>query len=257
VRDGIPLLVRHDEAAALTTFSQAYADQRRREGWPSMTAEQARALPYRSPQGCPVLYWEVRRQTCATLLRFLSEEGPPPEKGPVADLGAGTGWLAYRLSQVGYRALALDAGLDRDFGLGAAQHYKDAAFSEFLPVQGDLLHLPIQQDRLSLAILNASLHYVRDLRATIGSVAETLQAHGRIIILDTPISKQPWSGSGLGSRHLGQNELKDALAGAGMGVRWIPVARGLRWWIYQVKNRLKSGTRFSFPMVVGYRKKPN
>ena len=76
VRGGIPLLVRHEEVAALATFSQRYAEERRQEGWRSMSAAQARALPYGSPNGYPVLYWEVRRQTFASLLRLLSEEGP-------------------------------------------------------------------------------------------------------------------------------------------------------------------------------------
>ena len=35
--------------------------------------------------------------------------------GPAADLGAGTGWLSFRLAQIGYQVLAVDASRDADW----------------------------------------------------------------------------------------------------------------------------------------------
>jgi hypothetical protein len=34
---------------------------------------------------------------------LLAREGPSPQSGPVADLGAGSSWLGYRLAEAGYR----------------------------------------------------------------------------------------------------------------------------------------------------------
>ena len=242
-----------EDVATLAAFSRSYAQARREEGWRPLTATGAQALPYGSPPGYPPLYWEVRRQSYETLMHILSREGPRPEAGPAADLGAGTGWLAYRLAAAGYRVLAVDASTDEDFGLGASTIYWSAARDRFLPVQGDLDNLPLQRGRFSLAIYNASLHYTQDLEGTLRRVAVTLRPGGCLAILDTPIAERPRPGTGQGNRHLGRQELEEALLAAGLRPRWIPVRRGWRWWVYQTKARLKRAARFSFPIVLAYR----
>ena len=247
--------VRQEDRDRLAAFSQRYREARLREGWRPLSAAQALALPDGSPPGYFPLYWEVRRQSYRALMRILAREGPPPEAGPAVDMGAGTGWLAYRLAQAGYRALAVEASLDADFGLGAAATYRAAVPARLLPVQGDLEHPPLRRGTVSLALLNASLHYAGDLAGTLWRTAETLRPGGCLAILDTPVAHRPQPGRGLGDRHIGRRELHEALLAAGLRPRWIPIRRSWRWWIHQAKAWLKGDARFSFPMVLGYRRR--
>ena len=262
VQNGVPSLVRREDAAALADFSRRYREARLREGWRPLAAEQALALPYGAPPGYPPLYWEVRRQSYEALMDLLSRQGPPPEAGPVADLGAGTGWLAHRLAGAGYRVLAVEASLERDFGLGAAAVYLTAPRPPFLPVQADLEHPPLRRGRLSLAVFNASLHYARDLEGTLRRTAEALHGGGWLVVLDVPITRQPGPGGAPDDGHrsprrsrrsLDRWELEEALVAAGLRPRWVPIRRGPRWWAHQAKTWLKREARFSFPMMIAER----
>ena len=248
VEGGIAVLLRQEDADRLARFSQSYREARLAEGWQPLAAKQARALPYGQPPGYTPLYWEVRRQSFCALMGLLAREGPSPAAGPVADVGAGSGWLSYRLAQVGYPVLAIEASRDTAFGLGVATaHYLSEV--PFLPVQGDLEHLPIQPGKVSLIIFNASLHYAAGLEGTLRHAAQALQPGGRLIILDSPIARRPHPGTGRGDRHLGRLELDAALLEAGLRPRWIEVRRGVRWQVRQLKVWLKRVPRFSYPMI--------
>jgi len=251
--DGVPALVRREDAAELAAFSRRYREARLHEGWRPLMSSQALDLPYGSPPGYPRLYWEVRRQSYGALVDQLSHAGPHPEAGPAADLGAGTGWLAYRLAGAGYRVVAVDASLDDDFGLEAAAIYRAAAGDRLLPVQGNLECLPLRRGALSLAVFNASLHYARDLGRTLSRAAAALRPEGCLVVLDTPVAARPRPGTGRGDRHLGRRELEQAMEAAGLRLRWISVRRGVRWWMHQAKACLKGDARFRFPMIIGVR----
>jgi SAM-dependent methyltransferase len=182
-------------------------------------------------------------------MRVLAREGPSPDAGPATDLGAGTGWLAFRLAQAGYRVLAVEASLDADFGLQAAEVYRTRLPAGLLSVQGDLEHPPLMDRRTSLAILNASLHYAGDLGKTLRRTAAALQPEGCLVVLDTPISRRPHPGTGMGDRHLGREELQQALLAAGLSPRWIRVPRNGRWWARQLKAWSMGDALFAFPIV--------
>jgi uncharacterized protein YbaR (Trm112 family) len=253
IKDGVPALVRSRDVKRLTSFSHDYREARCAEGRRPLTSAQALKLPYGSPPGYPPLYWEVRRQSYQSLMHSLIQLGFSPEGGAAVDVGAGIGWLAFRLAQAGYRTLAVEASLDLDFGLGASQVYRSAAGPGFLAVQGDLERPPLRSGAVGLTIFNASLHYARDLEGTLRRVGSALRPGGCLAILDTPISRQPRSGSGQGDRHLSREELSAALSAAGLNPQWIPVRRGWRWWLYQAKARFKRSPLFSFPLVLGLR----
>jgi SAM-dependent methyltransferase len=252
VTGGIPALLRREDKARLDRFAEEYRQARLAEGQVRLTPEHAWALPYGRPPGFSALYWQVRRESFCALMAILAREGPDPVYGPAADLGAGTGWLSYRLAQAGYQVLAVDASPDDDFGLGAAlAYYGHLPATQLL--QGDLEHPPLQAGRIGLVMLNASLHYTRDLEGTLGCCARALRSTGRLIILDTPVARRPRPATGRGGRHLGHEELHMALVAAGLEPRWLQVRRGTGWWIHQAKTWLRQQPSFSFPIVVAKR----
>lgn len=247
-----PSLLRRQDAARLAEFSQRYRAGRLADGWQPLAIDQARALPYGRPAGYPALYWTVRRQSFCALMSLLAREGPSPAAGPAADLGAGIGWLSYRLAQLGYQVLAVEASTDDSFGLSAAEaHYLSQV--HFVPVQASLEHPPLQANTMSLVIFNASLHYATDLAATLRRASLALRSGGRLIVLDTPIAHRPRPGTGQGDRHLGRHELETSLLAQGLQPRWFPIRRGVHWWLHRAKGLLKRDPQFTFPMIVADR----
>jgi SAM-dependent methyltransferase len=238
---------------SLTAFSQAYRDARLREGWQPIPPADALALPYACPPGYPPLYWKVRRQSYEAFVCHLAEEGFFPKDGPIADLGAGTGWLSYRLAAYGYRVVAVEASIDQDFGLGAIEVYRAATVGRLLPVQGDLETPPLRQGRLSLILFNASLHYAQNLQETLHRSVNALRQDGYLFLLDTPIARSPRRGTGKGDRHLGHYELMRTMEMVGLDVRWVTVPRCARWRAHQARAWLRGDSRFSFPIVIGRR----
>jgi SAM-dependent methyltransferase len=251
-QDGqIPVLLLAETVADFDGFTRRYREAHQQEGWQPLSEGEAAALPYGWPSGQPALYWAVRRRSFCALMRILAREGPTPAHGPVADLGAGIGWLSYRLAQLGYQVLALDVSLDVHWGLGAAARYYLSSVHLTL-AQGDLEHPPLQAEALALVVLNASLHYAADL-GVLRRIARALKPGGRLIVLDTPIAARPRLGSGQGDRHLGREELHEAFVAAGLAPRWVRIWHGTPWWLHQAKTRLKRDAPFSFPMIVADR----
>ena len=92
-----------------------------------------------------------------------------------------------------------------------------------------------------------------DLDGTLVRTARALRPGGRLIVLDTPVAREPRPGSGSGDRHLGRKELHQALLRVSLRPRWIRVRRGPRWWVHQAKVRAKGDALFSLPMIVADR----
>ena len=246
-----PVMLGEGDLEVLTEFNRQYKSRRLKEGWRPLTAEQFLALPFGRPPGYPTIYWQVRRQSYDALRSFLTKQGPLPAMGPVADLGAGNGWLSYNLARCGYRVMAVDSSIEEPFGLGAADSY--LAHKTFLVVQGDLNQPPLQAGKFSLVLFNASLHYAKDLYASLRRTVQALLPEGRVVILDSPMARKPRSGSGAGDRHLGRQELQDVLVAAGLRPHWISIRRGPRWWVMQLSRMARGKSPFSLPMIVAER----
>jgi SAM-dependent methyltransferase len=199
------------------------------------------------------LYWQVRRQTYQALIRVLSAWRPNRGGGPIVDLGAGVGWLSFRLAGHGYRVLAVDASLDDAFGLSAGRIYLETHADALLLAQGDLEYPPLQPGSWGAVLFNASLHYAADLPGTLARAGQALQPGGLLVVMDTPVARRPIAGTGRGDRHLGHKELQTALAGVGLRDQWLRMPRGPRWWSHQVRNWLKCEQPFSFPLVFARR----
>lgn len=99
---------------------------------------------------------------------------PPP--GPVLDVGCGTGLLAWRLTEAGYRV----TGLDPSAGM----------LQEALPVtriQGDGTHLPFRDGSFPAVVSVATLHHVVDpaaVRAVVQEMVRVTAPGGAAVIWD-------------------------------------------------------------------------
>src|SRR5438105_237704 len=110
---------------ALAQFAREYRTVRRAEGWGSDDPAYYRALPYRDLSGRYADIWRIRARSYNTFLERVLEPLERARGGRlrILDLGAGSGWLAHRLTQRGHRVVAIDLLEDPLDGLGAVRHY--------------------------------------------------------------------------------------------------------------------------------------
>jgi SAM-dependent methyltransferase len=158
-------------------FREAYAEQRAAEG----RGQQCLSLPYVS-EGPLAKQWAVRARSFDALTRFVARERPRR----VLDLGAGNGWLSYRLALTGIASVAVDMRDDDVDGLGAATCYLEQPFGRFERIGASFEALPLKSGSFDMAIFNASLHYAIDLDATLGEARRVTRRGGHIVIIDSP-----------------------------------------------------------------------
>ncbi len=162
------------------------------EGRSSKDLEFYRQLPDRDLSGNFKAEWRIRAASVRGLVNLVIKPQLEARQGTLtaADLGAGNCWLAHRLSQMGLTALAVDIQTDQFDGLGCHRHYT----SPIIPVETDFSHLPFETGCLDLVIFNASLHYTEDLEQTLLESCRALRPTGQLVILDSPVYRQPESG---------------------------------------------------------------
>jgi SAM-dependent methyltransferase len=172
---------------ALGQFVREYRTVRRAEGWGSPDAAYYRALPYVDLSGRFESIWRIRARSFDTfvgdVLRPLETSGPLR----IVDLGAGNGWLSYRLSQRGHAVTAIDVLDDSLDGL--------RAIPELHPVLAEFDHLPLSDASVDLAVFNASLHYSTDYCQTLRETLRVLCKGGTLVVLDSPMYSDPSSGA--------------------------------------------------------------
>ena len=174
---------------ALAQFVREYTTVRRAEGWGSADAAYYQALPYRDLSGRFPEIWRIRARSYTT---FLTHVLRPLEQQVlnIVDIGAGNGWLAYRLGQRGHWVIASDVLDDALDGLRATKHYPRSV----RPVLAEFDHLPLPSADVDLAIFNASLHYSTDYSRTLHEALRVLRPRGTLVILDSPMYSDPTSG---------------------------------------------------------------
>jgi SAM-dependent methyltransferase len=191
---GFAITVQDRVASALTPASRAHfarfmADYERIracEGRGSASAAFYLALPYADATGRNRAQWRMRARSYDYLLRHLLPELAPARGGRILDLGAGNGWMSYRLALAGYRPCAVDLlANDRD-GLGAARHYDAHLSAPFPRFQADLARLPFAGEQFDAAVFNASFHYAEDAEATLREALRCVRPGGLVVIADTP-----------------------------------------------------------------------
>ena len=162
-------------------FLDDYLKIRRAEGRGSDDPAYYLALPYQDLSGRLTTQWAMRARTFRYFERHVLGRAPLD----VLDLGAGCGWMSYRLTQRGHRPVAVDILTDGRDGLGAARHYPP--FPRF---EAEFDRLPFADASFDAAVFNASLHYSADYSKTLAEARRCVRAGGRIIVLETPVYRK-------------------------------------------------------------------
>jgi SAM-dependent methyltransferase len=171
--------------AARQQFLSDYARIRHAEGRGSADASYYRELPDRDLTGNNSAQWKIRacsfrhfeRTILADVERRLKRELD------VLDVGAGNGWMSYRLARRRHRVTALDIFRDDQDGLGALTHYP----INIPAVVADFDHPPFRDAAFDLAIFNASFHYSPNYHKTLAQIGRCLRPSGLIVIMDSPL----------------------------------------------------------------------
>jgi len=167
-------------------FRSDYAAQRAAEGRAYDAASLA-VLPYLTT-GPLARQWGVRARSFDLLVDEILGPMTATRDGSldVLDVGAGCGWLSYRLALAGHETVALDLRDDSVDGLGAAAAYLERNSNLFARVAATFDALPLASHTFDVAVFNASIHYALDLGAVLGEAVRVVRPGGRIIILDSP-----------------------------------------------------------------------
>lgn len=267
IEDGIIRLLPETSRATADAFAEEYRARREEQGWRRLEAWEMASLPAVSPAGWDKIYWPVRQQSTRAFTRWLEQfEASQPGPLRIVDLGAGVGWLAAQLAERGHEVAALDFSCGDSFGLGAAERLRQEKGLDIILAQADIEAPPLQPGSVDLLIYNASLHYAENITGCLAAGAAALQQGGALVIMDSPISTGPVTavqGTAPGSdeqngatstprrgRHLPNQEVFQALSAAGLVYDIIPVRRGLRWGLRQLRTRLFGVAVFELPLII-------
>jgi len=194
--NGIWKALRRGRAAYFGNFITDYEFIRAAEGRGSDTSDYYLALPYRDLSGNNNDQWSIRSRTFRCIERrilspFAMSCG---RKLRILDLGAGNGWMSYRLALAGHALVAVDLLTNDQDGLGAAAHFRRALPSLFLRVQAELDHLPFADAGFDVVIFNASFHYSENYETTLAEAIRCIRPGGLVIVADTPWYSRAESG---------------------------------------------------------------
>jgi SAM-dependent methyltransferase len=169
----------------MSDFYTEYARHRAKEGR-GYTGNDLFALPYLR-NGPLVAQWQVRARTYEAFVDLVvlpaASANRPLE---IIDLGAGNGWLSYRLARLGHHATALDIRDDDVDGLGAAHQYLRREPGIFACVVGRFEKIPLPEKSFDIAVFNSSLHYARDLKCPLDEARRLVRPGGVLAIMDSP-----------------------------------------------------------------------
>lgn len=198
----------------------AYETVREKEGRWSEDDEFYRALPWRDTTGRFESQWKIR----AASFDFVLEHALPAcamrvgrQSLRVLDLGAGNCWMSYRLALHGHLPVAVDIGVGRKDGLGAARHYAGTLGRLFPRVQAEMDWLPFADAQFDVAIYNASFHYAQDYDAAIREALRVLRRDGSILIVDSPTYPREADGEAMRREKTAEFKSKFGTASGSMG----------------------------------------
>jgi SAM-dependent methyltransferase len=195
-RDGIWCALSPGRINHFRKFIAEYEFIRAAEGRGSIQPEYYLSLPFKDISGGNSGQWRIRARTFRTIQQHILAPLAKLKKRPlrILDLGAGNGWMSYRLALQGHLPIAVDLlANDRD-GLGAAVHYKTAVDPLFPRVQAELDRLPFPSSVFDIVIFNASFHYSVNYERTLVEALRCTCPGGSVVIADTPWYAEEESG---------------------------------------------------------------
>jgi SAM-dependent methyltransferase len=272
--DGIWRFLPPPLAGAYAPFVATYELVRRAEGWQQAGPDYYRSLPFTYGRQLSPEIWRIRAGSYRVLMdrvvsRLAARLGRPLQ---ILDLGAGTGWLSYRLAQAGHHSAAVDLLTNDWDGLGAWRNFADHPL--FVPVQAAFDHLPFPDGAVDMAIFNGSIHYARDYSGPLGEALRALRPGGQVVIMDSPFYGAAASGVQMVSEKeeaFGRDYGVDITAlpaedfltparldqlGEQLQMTWrlLRPYRGLRWTMRWWRHRLRGRREAArFPLIVGQR----
>lgn len=185
VRDGIVRALAPESEAHFAGFIRGYERIREAEGRGSDDPEFYLGLPYGGGAARDPRQWHIRaRSHDHVSLRVLRGDDRGPCK--VLDLGAGNGWMSYRLALAGHHPCAVDLLVNDGDGLGAARHYAARLPALFPRVQASFGQLPFEGGQFDAAIFNASFHYAEDGEAALREALRCVKPGGIVVLSDSP-----------------------------------------------------------------------
>ena len=187
-KEGIWLALPQDRQAYFKRFMRDYETVRKAEGRGSDNPDFYLSLPYRDQTERNSWQWAIRSRTYKYIERKIVSGLTAKTNSPLAilDLGAGNGWMSYRLANLGHRPIAVDLQTNTFDGLGAAVHYQRALPLMFPRFQAELDRLPFRSGQFDCAIFNACFHYSEDYDRTLSEAIRCLRPGGTILIADSP-----------------------------------------------------------------------
>src|SRR5215472_8385643 len=194
--DGIYRALPPDRMLHFSRFVAEYQSVRGREGRGSTSSDYYLALPFCDLSGRNRWQWAIRARTFAHFERQILPgiAALNPGGADILDIGAGNGWLSYRLARKGHHPVALDL-IDNSFdGLGAARHYFSELSQPFPCFQAEMDRLPFASRQFDAVIFNASFHYSVDYEVTLAESLRCLRRPGFVVIADSPTYRRRKSG---------------------------------------------------------------
>jgi SAM-dependent methyltransferase len=233
-------------------FIREYEKVRAREGRGTSDATFYLALPFKDLTGRHSSQWSIRSRSFAYIVRRILPNLERSLARPlvILDLGAGNGWLSYRLTQRGHFCIAVDLLTNELDGLGAARHYSATVRERLTCFRAEADRLPFADAQCDCVIFNASFHYSEDYSRTLGEALRCLRPGGSVVIADSPWYSREEHGAqmvqerrekftkdfgfpsdGLASQEYLTDERMEALAST-FGIHWTMQCPwyGVRWW---------------------------
>jgi SAM-dependent methyltransferase len=188
-----------ERAAYYSRFMADYERIRAAEGRGSQNDDYYLALPFDDLSGRNQQQWTIRARTFSYMVRHIlpAIRERAGTAARILDMGAGNGWMSYRLSLMGFRPVAVDLLVNDQDGLGAARHYQHHLLKMFPRVQAETTHLPFASDQFDAVIFNASFHYAENYRSTVFESLRCLKHGGLIVIADSPWYARQSSGEAM------------------------------------------------------------
>lgn len=184
LHDGIWCALSAERADYFSRFIADYQMIRAAEGRGSNTEDYYLGLPYKDVSGNNSAQWKIRACTFTCICRYIL---PKLQNGArILDVGAGNGWMSYRLAQMGFHPAAIDLLINDQDGLGAAKRYRSHLANLFPCFQAESNRLPFVSEQFDAVIFNASFHYAESYKTVLGEALRCLKSGGIVLIADTP-----------------------------------------------------------------------